>query len=82
MKIHYIHKTFLFHGKLRPMKQKNAPRGCALARSRNMSQATALGARMCQGTFFFIGNALRKEIQKNTGFFHEAENGNSVFWTD
>ena len=24
------------------------------ARSRNMSQATALGARMCQGTFFFI----------------------------
>ena len=22
MKIHYIHKTFLFHGKLRPMKQK------------------------------------------------------------
>ncbi len=34
---------------------KNAPRGCALARSRNMSQATALGARMCQGTFFFMG---------------------------
>ena len=26
----------------------------ANARSRNMSQATALGARMCQGTFFFI----------------------------
>ena len=25
----------------------------ALARRRNMSQATALGARMCQGTFFF-----------------------------
>ncbi|RHQ90231.1 hypothetical protein DWX76_10105 [Clostridium sp. AF21-20LB] len=35
------------------MKQKSAPRGCALARSRNMSQATALGARMCQGTFFY-----------------------------
>ena len=34
---------------------KNAPRGCALARSRNMLQATALGARMCQGTFFFTG---------------------------
>ena len=35
------------------MKQKKtAPRGCALARSRNMSQATALGARMCQGTSF------------------------------
>ena len=35
------------------MKQKNAPRGCALARSRNMSQATARDARMCQGTSFF-----------------------------
>ena len=80
MKIHYIHKTFLFHGKLRPMKQKNAPRGCALAQSRNMSQATARDARMCQGTFF-TSFLREKEIQKNTGFFHEAENGNSVFRT-
>ena len=63
------------------MKQKNAPRGWALARSRNMSQATARDARMCQGTFF--ASFLReKEIQKNTGFFHEAENENSVFRTD
>ncbi|RHQ19288.1 hypothetical protein DW970_06795 [Clostridium sp. AM48-13] len=68
MKIHYIHKTFLFHGKLRPMKQKNAPRGCALARSRNMSQATARDARMCQSTFF-TSFLREKEIQKNTVFF-------------
>ena len=45
-----------FHGKLRPMK-KNAPRGCALARSRNMSQETARDARMSQGTFFFRRDA-------------------------
>ena len=69
MKIHYIHKTFLFHGKLRPMKQKNAPRGIAR------------DARMCQGTFF-TSFLREKEIQKNTGFFHEAENGNFVFRTD
>ena len=35
------------------MTQKRSA-GCALARRRNMSQATALGARMCQGTFFFM----------------------------
>ena len=28
--------------------------GCALARRRNMSQVTALGARMRQGMFIFI----------------------------
>ena len=33
---------------------KKRSAGCALAQRRNMSQATALGARMCQGTFFFI----------------------------
>ena len=44
---------FWCHRKLRPMTQKRSA-GCALARRRNMSQATALGARMCQGTFFFI----------------------------
>ena len=32
---------------------KKRSAGCALARKRNMSQATALGARMCQSTFFF-----------------------------
>jgi hypothetical protein len=35
------------------MTQKRSA-GCALARRRNMSQATALGARMCQGTFFVV----------------------------
>lgn len=68
-------------GNWRPMKQKNAPRGCALAQSRNMSQAIARDARMCQGTFF-TSFLREKEIQKNTGFFHEAENGNFVFRTD
>ena len=43
---------FLCHRKLRPMTQKRSAGG-ALARRRNMSQATSLGARMCQGTFFF-----------------------------
>ena len=45
-------RLFLCHRKLRPMTQKRSAGG-ALARRRNMSQATALGARMCQGTFFF-----------------------------
>ncbi|WP_207663762.1 hypothetical protein, partial [Clostridium sp. AM48-13] len=44
-------RDFLFHRKLRPMKQKRSA-GCALARRSNMSQATVLGARMCQDTFF------------------------------
>lgn len=35
------------------MTQKRSA-GCALVRRRNMSQVTALGARMCPGTFFFI----------------------------
>ncbi|RHV29063.1 hypothetical protein DXB70_04270 [Clostridium sp. OM05-5BH] len=48
------------------MKQKNAPRGCALARSRNMSQATALGARMCQGTFFFMRSCIQKSYIRKT----------------
>ena len=39
--------AFLCHRKLRPMTQKRSA-GCALARSRNMSQATALGARKKQ----------------------------------
>ena len=33
--------------KIASYETKKAPRGCAFARSRNMSQATALGARMC-----------------------------------
>lgn len=31
---------------------KKRSAGCALARRSNMSQATVLGARMCQDTFF------------------------------
>ena len=46
--------TFFISWEITSYETKNAPRGCTLARSRNMSQATALGARMCQGTFFFI----------------------------
>ena len=47
------YRVVLCHRKLRPMTQKRSA-GCALARRRNMSQATALGARMCQGTFFLV----------------------------
>ena len=49
----YCQGLFLCHRKLRPMTQKRFA-GCALARRRNMSQAVALGARMCQGTFFLV----------------------------
>ena len=52
--------VFSFHRELRPMKQKRSA-GCALARRRNMSQATALGTRMCQGAFFLT------EINKKNG---------------
>lgn len=38
------------------LQRKNAPRGCALRRTMQMSQATAAGARMCQGTFFVLVN--------------------------
>ena len=43
---------FSLYRKSLSCKVKNAPRGCALRRIRQMSQATAAGARMCQGTFF------------------------------
>ena len=49
--------AFLCHRKLRPMTQKRSA-GCALAQRRNMSQATALGARMCQGTFFLTSQEM------------------------
>ena len=42
---------FLLHMKLRPIKQKSSGR-CTLGQRRSMSQATAPGARMFQGTFF------------------------------
>ena len=38
---------------------KNDPRGCALRRIREMPQAAAAGARMCQGTFFLIARHLQ-----------------------
>lgn len=47
------YRVFLCHRKLRPVTQKRSA-GCVLARRRNMLQATALDARMCQGTFYFI----------------------------
>ena len=34
---------------------KKPPAGCALRRTMMISQATAAGARMCQGTFFVLG---------------------------
>ena len=46
--------VFLYNRKLHFLLYKKPPAGCALARIRIMSQATALGARMCQGTFFAI----------------------------
>ena len=52
-----LQQIFLCHRKLRPMTQKRSA-GCALAQRRNMSQATALGARMCQGTFFLTSQEM------------------------
>ena len=46
-----------FTGNCFPVKRKNAPRGCALRRTMQMSQATAAGARMCQDTFFVLVNS-------------------------
>ena len=46
--------VFLYNRKLHFLLYKKPPAGCALARIRIMSQATALGARMCQGTFFVL----------------------------
>ena len=38
---------------------KKPPAGCALRRSMMMSQATAAGARMCQGTFFVLKTMIK-----------------------
>ena len=56
--------AFLCHRKLRPMTQKRSA-GCALARKRNMSQATALGARMCPGTFFLTAKNMSVYADQN-----------------
>ena len=53
------------------MTQKRSA-GCALARRRNMSQATALGARMCQGTFFFVSE--KENALLVTGTVNSKEN--------
>ena len=50
-----VSAVFLLYRKLLSCIVKNAPRGCALRRTMQMSQATAAGARMCQGTFFVLG---------------------------
>ena len=57
------YRVFLCHRKLRPVTQKRSA-GCALARRRNMSQATALGARMCQGTFFLVFEESHRENER------------------
>ena len=51
-----IYYTGIYYilGKCSFLIYNNAPRGCALRRTRKMSQATAAGARMCQGTFFVL----------------------------
>ena len=51
---------FYILGKCSFLMYKNAPRGCVLRRIRKMSQATAAGARMCQGTFFFLVKRSKK----------------------
>ena len=43
---------FLYNRKLSFLLYKKPPAGCAFARRSRMSQATALSARMCQGTFY------------------------------
>ena len=47
---------FLCNRKLSFLLHKNAPWGCALRRTMQMLQATAAGARMCQGIFFVLVN--------------------------
>ena len=49
-----IRVLFLYNRKLHFLLYKKPPAGCALRRTMMMSQATAAGARMCQGTFFVL----------------------------
>ena len=46
------------------MTQKRSA-GCALVRRRNMSQVTALGARMCPGTFFLTAKNMSVYADQN-----------------
>ena len=54
---------------------KNAPRGCALARSCDMSQATALGARMCFAHSLFL---YRKVLKKSDMMYNKQEIKNGI----
>ena len=47
-------RFFFYIRKLHFLLYKKPPAGCALRRTMMMSQATAAGARMCQGTFFVL----------------------------
>ena len=53
---------------------KKPPAGCALRRTMMMSQATAAGARMCQGTFFV---PLNKFFY--IGYISEKRNNSSAY---
>ena len=59
---------------------KNAPRGCALARSCDMSQATALGARMCFAhSLFFVINFVDNMDILNYAIYMEHELVSTIF---
>ena len=54
--------AFLYNRKFYFLLYKKPLAGCALRRTMMMSQATAAGARMCQGTFFaLITKTFRQE---------------------
>lgn len=59
--------VFLYNRKLHFLLYKKPPAGCALARIRIMSQATALGVRMCQGTFVVL-KTVKILIPSTAGF--------------
>ena len=81
MKIHYIHKTFLFHGKIASYEtKKRSARMRARAKQKHVASDRARCPNVPRHILYIF--LREKEIQKNTGFFHEAENGNFVFRTD
>ena len=57
------------------LKSKNASRGCALARRSSMSQATALGARMCCAHSLFL---YRKVLKKSDMMYNKQEIKNGI----
>ena len=59
---------------------KNAPRGCALAQRCSMSQATALGARMCFAhSLFFVINFVDNMDILNYAIYMEHELVSTIF---